>query len=169
MRLVDVARPMLDRARGDRSRRASRKFVEKGKLTAADARRSARPALDGDFGSTDLADADYIVEAIVEDVEAKQSLFAGLDAIAQTPTSSSRRTPPRSPSRRSAPRPNAPEQRARHALHEPGAADAAGRADSRPGDTSDESMRVASDLCTSARQDARSKRRTTPASSPTAS
>ena len=79
VRLVDVAQPMLDRARGAIEKSLG-KFVEKGKLTAGDrdaalGRLSTATALDR------LADADYIVEAIVEDAEAKRELFSGLDAI----------------------------------------------------------------------------------------
>ena len=114
-----------------------------------------------------LADADYIVEAIVEEADAKRALFATLDAIAQTGSD------PRvehivdfdHDARR---RDQAPRPRARHALHEPGAADDAGRVDSRPGDVGRvDAVGVASCARRSARR--RSKRPTTPASSPTAS
>jgi 3-hydroxybutyryl-CoA dehydrogenase len=79
VRLVDVAQPMLDRARGAIEKSLG-KFVEKGKLTAADrdasmGRLSATTTLD------QLADADYVVEAIVESADAKRTLFARLDAI----------------------------------------------------------------------------------------
>jgi 3-hydroxybutyryl-CoA dehydrogenase len=79
VRLVDVAQPMLDRARGAIEKSLG-KFVEKGKLTTSDrdaalGRLSTATALDR------LADADYIVEAIVEDAEAKRELFSALDAI----------------------------------------------------------------------------------------
>ena len=77
--LVDVAPPMLDRARGTIEKSLA-KFVEKGKLTASDrdatmGRLSTATAID------QLADADYVVEAIVEDAEAKRALFTRLDAI----------------------------------------------------------------------------------------
>ncbi|HEY6212289.1 MAG TPA: 3-hydroxybutyryl-CoA dehydrogenase [Vicinamibacterales bacterium] len=79
VRLVDVAQPMLDRARGSIEKSLA-KFVEKGKLSAAD-----RDATLGRLQTTTsldrLADADYIVEAIVEDVAAKTALFTSLDAI----------------------------------------------------------------------------------------
>ena len=79
VRLVDVAQPMLDRARAAIEKSLG-KFVEKGTLTAGDrdatlGRLSTATALD------QLADADYIVEAIVEDVAAKRELFSGLDTI----------------------------------------------------------------------------------------
>jgi 3-hydroxybutyryl-CoA dehydrogenase len=78
VQLVDVARPMLDAARRNIEKSLG-KFLEKGKLNAA-ARDAALGRLSAATSLDSLADADYIVEAIVEDVEAKQSLFAGLDA-----------------------------------------------------------------------------------------
>jgi 3-hydroxybutyryl-CoA dehydrogenase len=79
VRLVDVAAPMLDRARSTIEKSLS-KFVEKGKLAAADrdaalARLSTATSIDA------LAEADYVVEAIVEDADAKRALFAGLDTL----------------------------------------------------------------------------------------
>src|SRR6476620_10530533 len=79
VRLVDVAQPMLDRARSGIERSLG-KFVEKGKLTAADrdatlSRLATTTTLDY------LSDVDYVVEAIVEDAEAKRALFTSLDAI----------------------------------------------------------------------------------------
>ena len=126
--LVDVAQPMLDRAR--RSVKSLAKFVEKGKLTAADrdaalARLSMMTSLDP------LVKADYVVEAIVEDVDAKRALF--------TPRRRSRRSHAGlehlvdldHPARR---RDEAAGQGPRHALHESRAADDARRADPRAGD-----------------------------------
>src|SRR5262249_20481686 len=79
VRLVDVAQPMLDRARTTIDRSLA-KFVEKGKLTAA-----GREATLGRLSTTTsldlLTDADYVVEAIVEDADAKRALFTSLDAI----------------------------------------------------------------------------------------
>jgi 3-hydroxybutyryl-CoA dehydrogenase len=79
VRLVDVAQPMLDRARTTIDRSLA-KFVDKGKLAAAErdttlARLSMSTALD------DLADTDYVVEAVVENAETKRELFGRLDAI----------------------------------------------------------------------------------------
>jgi 3-hydroxybutyryl-CoA dehydrogenase len=76
---VDIDQPALVRARQAVFGRLDR-FVAKGTLTAADrdatlARLATAAALDP------LADADFIVEAIVERLEAKQALFARLDAI----------------------------------------------------------------------------------------
>jgi len=77
--LVDVAQPMLDRARGSIEKSLGR-FVEKNTLAAAD-----RDAALGRLATTTaidrLTDADYIVEAIVEQADEKRALFTSLDAI----------------------------------------------------------------------------------------
>jgi len=77
--LVDVAQPLLDRARGSIEKSLG-KFVEKGNLSAND-----RDATLGRLATTtaidQLSDADYVVEAIVEQAEAKRALFTSLDAI----------------------------------------------------------------------------------------
>ena len=79
VRLVDTVTPALDRARGAIARSLG-KFVEKGKLSAEDRDAAlGRLTTAGDVGS--LADADYVVEAIVEDAGAKRDLFGQLDAI----------------------------------------------------------------------------------------
>src|SRR3954463_7992297 len=79
VRLADVAQPMLDRALATVEKSLG-KFVDKGKLTAAD-----RDAMLGRLTTTtsvdDLGDADYVVEAIVEDAQVKQALFRSLDAL----------------------------------------------------------------------------------------
>jgi 3-hydroxybutyryl-CoA dehydrogenase len=77
--LHDVSGAALDRARSGIERSLA-KFVEKGKLSAEDrdaslGRLSAVTSIDA------LAAADYVVEAIVESVDAKRSLFAALDRI----------------------------------------------------------------------------------------
>jgi 3-hydroxybutyryl-CoA dehydrogenase len=79
--LVDVAESMLDRARSTIERSLS-KFVDKGTLTPASrdqalARLQTGTSLDG------LAATDFIVEAILEDAQAKRDLFAGLNAVAK--------------------------------------------------------------------------------------
>ena len=79
VRLVDVAQPMLDRARHTIEKSLAR-LVEKEKLTAA-ARDAALSRVVTTTTLDALADADYIVEAIVEQVEAKRALFARLDAL----------------------------------------------------------------------------------------
>jgi 3-hydroxybutyryl-CoA dehydrogenase len=77
--LVDVAQPLLDRARGTIEKSLA-KFVEKGKMSAADrdaaaGRLSMATSLDG------LSAADFVVEAIIEDAAAKRALFQSLDTI----------------------------------------------------------------------------------------
>jgi 3-hydroxybutyryl-CoA dehydrogenase len=77
--LVDVAQPMLDRARGTIDQSLA-KFVQKGRLSAA-AREATLSRLATSTALDTLVAADYIVEAIVEDLEAKRALFVSLDAI----------------------------------------------------------------------------------------
>jgi 3-hydroxybutyryl-CoA dehydrogenase len=79
VRLVDVAQPMLDRARSTIEKSLG-KFVEKGKLTTAD-RDAMLARLTTTTSVDDLGDADYVVEAIVEDAPVKQALFRSLDAL----------------------------------------------------------------------------------------
>jgi 3-hydroxybutyryl-CoA dehydrogenase len=79
VRLVDVAQPLVDRARGTIEKSLG-KFVEKGKMTASD-RDATLGRLHTATSVDTLADADYVVEAIVENVEAKRALFTSLDAL----------------------------------------------------------------------------------------
>ncbi len=77
--LVDIAKPMLERARASIEKSLAR-FVDKNKLSAPDrdatlARLTITTAIDR------LTVADFIVEAIVEQAEAKGALFTSLDAI----------------------------------------------------------------------------------------
>jgi len=82
VRLVDVAQPMLDRARAS-IEKSFGKLVEKGKLSAAD--RDAAMGRLATFTTADrLSDVDYVVEAIVENAEAKRALFTSLDAIVRS-------------------------------------------------------------------------------------
>src|SRR4051794_9368425 len=79
VRLCDTVPAALDRARGA-IEQSLEKFVQKGRLTAADrdiavTRLSTTPNLDA------LAEVDYVVEAIVEQVDAKIDLFRRLDAL----------------------------------------------------------------------------------------
>jgi 3-hydroxybutyryl-CoA dehydrogenase len=78
VRLVDTVAVAVDRAKAAIEKSLG-KFVEKGKLSGAD-RDAAMGRLSTAADVASLADADYVVEAIVEDVAAKRSLFAGLDA-----------------------------------------------------------------------------------------
>ena len=79
VRLMDVAQPMLDRARGT-IQMSLGKFVEKGRMTASD-RDAAMGRLSTGTEIDGLAGADYVVEAIAENVDAKRAVFARLDAI----------------------------------------------------------------------------------------
>jgi len=81
VRLVDVAQPMLLRAR-DSIERSLGKFVEKGTLPAG-SREAALERLTTATTLGTLVDADYIVEAIVEERDAKRTLFSELDKIAR--------------------------------------------------------------------------------------
>ena len=82
VRLIDVAEPLLDRARRGVEKSLDT-FVSKGKVSAAD-RDAALGRLTTATALDHLVEADYIVEAIVENVEAKRALFTSLDAIAKS-------------------------------------------------------------------------------------
>jgi len=79
VRVIDSVPAALDRAKGTIEKSLA-KFVEKGKLQAAD-RDAALGRLSFGGAIETLADADYVVEAIAEDVGAKRALFARLDAL----------------------------------------------------------------------------------------
>src|SRR4051794_40182440 len=79
VRLCDAIPAAIDRAKAAIEKSLG-KFVEKGKMGAADrdaslARLKTSPSLDA------LADADYVVEAIAENVDAKREIFTRLDEI----------------------------------------------------------------------------------------
>jgi 3-hydroxybutyryl-CoA dehydrogenase len=79
VKLCDAVPAALDRAKGAIEKSLG-KFVEKGKLTAAD-RDAALGRLKAFTSIDDLADVDYAVEAIAEDVDAKRGVFERLAAI----------------------------------------------------------------------------------------
>jgi 3-hydroxybutyryl-CoA dehydrogenase len=79
VRLVDSAAGALDRARTTIEKSLA-KLVEKSRLTAND-RDAALERLSTGTSLDALADADYIVEAIFEDRQAKHALFARLDQV----------------------------------------------------------------------------------------
>jgi 3-hydroxybutyryl-CoA dehydrogenase len=79
VKLVDVAQPMLDRARGAIEKSLS-KFVDKAILSAAD-RDAALGRLTTTTMIDQLGDVDYVVEAIIEHAETKRLLFTQLDAL----------------------------------------------------------------------------------------
>jgi 3-hydroxybutyryl-CoA dehydrogenase len=73
----DIAERALERARASIDKSLA-KFVEKGKIGAADREAAlGRLAFTTELGK--LADVDYIVEAAVEHLDTKRSLFADLD------------------------------------------------------------------------------------------
>jgi len=79
VRLCDTYAPALDKAKGTIEKSLG-KFVEKGKLTA-EARDAALGRLKAFATLDNLAEADYVVEAIAESVDAKTSAFKRLDEI----------------------------------------------------------------------------------------
>ncbi|MYN00903.1 3-hydroxyacyl-CoA dehydrogenase PaaC [Pseudoduganella sp. DS3] len=92
VKLFDTRAEAVDKAIADIGK-VYGKLVEKGKMSAADAD-AARARLHGVAGLGDVADAKLVVEAIVENLDVKRSLFADLegivgdDAILATNTSS---------------------------------------------------------------------------------
>jgi 3-hydroxybutyryl-CoA dehydrogenase len=79
VKLHDAAPAALDRARTSIERSLA-KFVEKGKL-AAEARDQALARLTTHAAIDDLADADYVVEAVVENLDVKRRVLGRLDQI----------------------------------------------------------------------------------------
>jgi 3-hydroxybutyryl-CoA dehydrogenase len=79
VQLHDSSAPALDRARQGIGKSLA-KFVEKGKLAAAD-RDAALGRLSTGTSLDALAGVDLVVEAIVESREAKTALFAALDRV----------------------------------------------------------------------------------------
>src|SRR6187402_3757704 len=81
VRLCDAAPAALDRARATVEKSLG-KFVEKGKMSAPDRDAAlGRLATGSDLDA--LADVDYVVEAIAENLAVKREVFARLDAITQ--------------------------------------------------------------------------------------
>ena len=77
--VVDALPAALDRARATIEKSLGR-FVEKGKMEAADRDAAlGRLSFGGTVGA--LAGTDFVVEAIIEDYEAKRALFGTLDAV----------------------------------------------------------------------------------------
>jgi len=77
--LQDVSQAALERARGTMEKSLA-KFVDKGKL-AAEERDAILQRLRTERAFDALSDADFIVEAIIEDADAKRALFGQLDRI----------------------------------------------------------------------------------------
>ena len=81
VRLHDAVPAAVDRARASIDKSLA-KFVEKGKLTAAE-RDAAIGRLQPAASLDALADVDYAVEAVVERFDVKQQIFSRLDALTQ--------------------------------------------------------------------------------------
>jgi 3-hydroxybutyryl-CoA dehydrogenase len=79
VRLVDAVESVLDRALA-MVEKSLGKFVEKGRMRA-DERDAALGRLSTGTEIAALADVDFVVEAIVEDLAAKRDLFGQLDAL----------------------------------------------------------------------------------------
>ena len=79
VQLIDMAAPALDRAR-ETIEKSLDKFVEKGKLSRSD-RDVALARLTTGTNVDALTGTDYVVEAILEDPDAKRALFSRLDAL----------------------------------------------------------------------------------------
>jgi 3-hydroxybutyryl-CoA dehydrogenase len=79
VKLHDAAPGAVDKAFATIERSLAR-FVDKGKLTAGDAA-ATRGRLSAAASLEDFADVDYVVEAVVESVEVKRSIFQALDRI----------------------------------------------------------------------------------------
>jgi 3-hydroxybutyryl-CoA dehydrogenase len=79
VRLHDAAPAAVDRARASIERSLG-KFVEKGRLTA-EARDQVIARILPAASIDDLADADFVVEAVVEQLDVKRGVLARLDAV----------------------------------------------------------------------------------------
>jgi 3-hydroxybutyryl-CoA dehydrogenase len=75
----DVAQPILDKAKAGIEKSLA-KFVEKGKLQAAD-RDATLQRLSFTTATADLKHCDVVVEAVTEDLEVKNALWRELDAL----------------------------------------------------------------------------------------
>jgi 3-hydroxybutyryl-CoA dehydrogenase len=79
VRLHDMSTSVLDKAKASVEQSLS-KFVDKGRMNATE-RDKVLARLHTSTGLEMLAEADYVVEAIVEDEAAKRAIFGGLDAV----------------------------------------------------------------------------------------
>ena len=78
-RVREVNDELLEKGLG-RIQKSMDRAVDKGKLDAAD-RDAALDRIHGTTALDDLADVDLVIEAIVEELDAKTELFGGLDGI----------------------------------------------------------------------------------------
>jgi 3-hydroxybutyryl-CoA dehydrogenase len=79
VQLVDALAPAVERAKTSIEKSLG-KFVEKGKMTAEN-RDATLARLSAGTDIAALSDADYVVEAVVEDLAVKRELFGRLDSI----------------------------------------------------------------------------------------
>ncbi|HED64464.1 MAG TPA: 3-hydroxybutyryl-CoA dehydrogenase, partial [Planctomycetes bacterium] len=92
VKVVETEQAFLDRglARIDKSlAKMAEKAVKKGKATEEEAKANAdatRARITGTLSRADLADCDLVVEAIVEDLAAKKTLFAELGGLCDAKT-----------------------------------------------------------------------------------
>ncbi len=160
--LVDVAQAALDKG-AERIRAGLAKLVEKGKLDDAKRRRALEglPTTTADLPRRRTSTS--AIEAVTENEELKKKIFKDLDAVVRPGgvLATQHLVDPDHPHRRGD---HAARGGDRDALHEPGAADAAGRAHPRRGH---QSTRPTPRPARSPRRWARprSSRRTSPASS----
>jgi 3-hydroxybutyryl-CoA dehydrogenase len=82
--LRDLGQPILDRALGNIEKSLA-KLAEKGKLTAEE-RDAARARITTSTDVAAAAEADLVIEAVVEDLGVKTSLFSELDRLARPET-----------------------------------------------------------------------------------
>jgi len=80
----EVGQPLLDKGFG-RVDSSLARVVRAGKTTEEDAR-SARGRMRGTTALEDLKDCDLIIEAVVEQMDAKKDVFGTLDALCPPPT-----------------------------------------------------------------------------------
>ena len=90
--VVEADQGALDKGLGRIEKSLSKlaeKLVEKGKKSAEDAQRDAKAArerITGTLSRKDLADCDLVIEAIVEDLDAKKQLFSELGGVCKAGT-----------------------------------------------------------------------------------
>ena len=165
VRLVDASAPALERARATigRASASSSRRASSPRPTATRRWHGSRPATNVDA----LADSRLHGRSDLRGPRAKCELFARLDAITRPDVILASNTSSISITTLGAAT-DASGSGARHALHEPGAADDAGRVDPRTGDVgrNDGTQRR---LCAAGSERPESKRPTTRGSSPTAS
>lgn len=82
--LIEVTEPLLQRAMSTIEKNLSR-LVEKGRLPEAD-KQATMSRLHGSLSMNDAAKADIVIEAVIENLDAKLKIFSGLDGICKPET-----------------------------------------------------------------------------------